>query len=543
MSFKSLYSLSQIRAIEHQAIQKERIPEYELMERAGRAAFDVMRHYFPHAVRIAVVCGGGNNGGDGYVLARLAFQAGLQVQLYSLTDDVKGLNANSTPVSAQQAAQLCLDAGLSIEPFPDASLSSNDVIVDAILGIGARGKLREDIQKAIHVVNQTGCPVLSMDIPSGLEAEQGGILGEPIRASVTVTFIGIKQGMVTGHGPDYCGVIVCKDLDLSCVLKASACSARRKDFSAVNIPARSINSHKGNYGHVVVIGGDEGMGGAVCLAGIAALRTGAGSVSVVTRPEHVAACLARCPELMCHGLEMESLENISSIAAKASICVLGPGMGNTEWSRKCVEMVLKALPSMSLVVDAGAFNYLADFSRDMPVIFENAKLYPSISKRDEARRCRARGVYEEYMSTRGKSQQSTLLKDDGYNWILTPHPGEAGRLLGKSSEAVQQSRFESVRMLQKCFGGVTVLKGAGTIIDDGSAPVTVSAYSLPCMSTAGMGDVLSGVIAGLYAQGSSLFEAAEYGVLLHAHAAEKASLFYHYRSLLASDLFAFLPVG
>ncbi len=264
------------------------------------------------------------------------------------------------------------------------------------------------------------------------------------------------------------------------------------------LPPRPLNSHKGDYGHVLIVGGDIGMGGAACLAAEAALRVGAGLVSVITRSEHIPALLARCPEVMGYGVSeiSQNLPIIANLFKKASICVVGPGTGNSSWSKEALQYIL-AQKNLPCVMDGGALRLLSEMhvSRD--------------------------------------------------NWILTPHPGEAAALLKCSIIEIQEARQESVQAIQKQRNGIVVLKGAGTLVCDGKThPIYENDSHNPAMATAGMGDVLSGVMGGLVAQGCSLWDAASYGVWLHARAGEWAlketSTLGIRRSLLAHELFPYL---
>lgn len=268
------------------------------------------------------------------------------------------------------------------------------------------------------------------------------------------------------------------------------------------LPSRTSMDHKGLFGHVLVIGGDRGMGGSVCLAAEAALRTGAGLVSAITRPEHVSALLTRCPEVMCYGLsDNQDFDTVLlSLFKKATVCVIGPGMSDSSWSNVLLDWFL-AHTSIPMIIDAGAFDWLIK-----------------------------------------KSVVNIRAQD---NWVLTPHPGEAARLLNISTDEIQQDRIVSIQALQKKWGGIIVLKGAGTLIyDAASASIQMSSYQNAAMATAGMGDVLSGIMGALIAQGCSPFHAASQGVWLHAHAAElafqEASKKCPRRVLLASELFSYL---
>lgn len=494
-----LYTISHIRAIEQKAIEQG-LSEYQLMERAGKAALKILLHCYPQTSTLDIICGKGNNGGDGYVLARLAAEKGLQVNIYSLAE------LNELAPTAQEAAKACIMAQkktkkINMQPYSDALIFNSDVIIDAILGTGAKTILKNSlIQKAIHSINQSERPILAIDVPSGLNVNEGSTFGETICANVTVTFIGIKQGMLTGVAPNYCGKLVCDNLNLPLsyydILPVTSTILINHP-----LPSRKPADHKGLYGHVLIIGGDRGMGGAACLAAEAALRAGAGLVTAITRPEHVSALLTRCPEIMCQGVtESMDLNTLLPLLKKATVCVIGPGMTDSDWSTTLLNWLLTQT-SLPVVLDAGALSWLKKNKFRAP-----------------------------------------------QNWVLTPHPGEAGNLLGISAEQIQKARFTNIKALQKKWGGIIVLKGAGTLIYEGfNASIQVCSYHNSAMATAGMGDVLSGIIGSLIAQGYSSSHAACQGVWLHAKAGElasKAKIKKVSRSnLLAHELFPFLGLS
>lgn len=479
----ALYSVAQIRQIEQLAIKTHAIAGAELMARAGVASFHVVKHHFPQIKKIIIVCGKGNNGGDGYVLARLAHEAGINVSLYSLCQ------IEDLPETARIAATHCLQAGLNIQPFVDEIKESADLIVDAILGIGIHGTVRGQALTAIEVLNALDIPVLAIDIPSGLNADTGGVCGQAVKAALTVTFIGVKQGLLTANAPAYCGKLYCDDLNLAFIFDEVDISAYHVDWWRLRhkLLPRARDAHKGNFGHVLIVGGDYGMAGAVRMAGEAAARVGAGLVTVATRLEHIAAVIAMRPELMCYPIA--DSKALLPLLTRANVVVLGPGLGDSAWSQSLLKTVLAS--DLPLVVDASALALLA---------------------RQPQHRDR---------------------------WILTPHPGEAARLLGTSAQYIQADRFANAVALQQKLGGVIVLKGAGTIIQAGNELPSVCVEGNPGMASGGMGDVLSGVIGGFVAQGFDLLTAARMGVCLHAHAGDKAAK-QGERGLLATDLMPYL---
>lgn len=477
----NLYRAAQVREIDRVVIEKFRIPGATLMARAGAAGFDALRHCWPDAKRICVLCGIGNNGGDGFVVARLAHEAGFEVTVYQVGKE------HSLKGDALSAVQATREQGLRSSPFFPQPLDGFDVIVDALLGTGLDREVQGEWQIAIEAINRANTAVLALDIPSGLDADSGRVLGVAVRADVTVTFIGMKQGMLTGQSLDYCGDILFADLQVpSGAYEHQMPSAIRIAYEEVkqHLKPRIRGAHKGFYGHVLVIGGDQGMAGAARMAGESALRSGAGLVSVATRSMHAPMVSAARPELMAHGVESGS--DLRMLMEKATVIAIGPGLGCSTWAQSMLGTAIDV--SMPMVVDADALNLLAE----NPV------------RRD--------------------------------NWILTPHPGEAARLLKTTTADVQANRFEAARKIQQSYGGVCVLKGAGSLIDHGQDPVTLCDAGNPGMASGGMGDVLTGVIAGLLAQGLGLKEAARLGVCIHAVAGDCAATAGE-RGIIASDMY------
>lgn len=471
---RSLYTAAQTRELDRRAIAGG-INGYALMTRAGEAAFQLLRERWPLATRIVVLAGPGNNGGDGYVLARLAWNQHLDVKVLTLGDHEPLTGA------AAEAANEATRARVPEKSWK-GELPEADVYVDALFGTGLNKPLSGDFAAVIAAVNQSGKPVLALDLPSGLQADTGAELGEAVRADATITFIGLKPGLLTGRGPALAGALRFAGLDVphSIYQTAEPVALRQDAADLAALGRRARDAHKGQSGHVLVVGGDHGMAGAVALAAEAALRSGAGLVSVATRPAHLMMLTARRPELMCHGVS--SAADLAALFARADVIVLGPGLGQGEWGTALFGAVLDSC--LPLVVDADALNLLAE--------------------QPESRA----------------------------DWSLTPHPGEASRLLGTTVAAVQADRFAAVRELRRRYGGSVVLKGAGSLVldDDG---LSLCPYGNPGMAAGGMGDVLAGVIGGLRAQ--SVAQPARLGVLAHALAGDAAASGGE-RGLAASDL-------
>ena len=479
-----LYTSAQVRELDRIVIKDFGIPGIELMSRAGNAVFRHLRIKWPDVQSINVFCGSGNNGGDGYIIAGLAKAVGLKVTVYSLADPET--LSETLKDNALIAYQDYIKAKGQVVLFQPDKVEQAEVIVDAIFGTGLSKPIGGIYASAIQYINNSKARVVAVDIPSGLNVDTGGIMGYAVQADCTVTFIGLKQGLYTGGAPDYCGEIVYASLAVpDDVFDKVAANAYRIDKETM--PPRNPCAHKGDFGHVLAIGGDHGYSGAIRLAGEAALRVGAGLVSIATQPSQAAFLNMGRPELMCHGVE--NTGQLQPLLEKASVILVGPGLGQSKWAIELFLAAIKAAKTM--VIDADGLNLLAHV--------------PEQSER----------------------------------WVLTPHPGEAARLLGSKSALIQQDRFDAAARIQAKYGGIVVLKGAGTLVA-GKDGIGISTTGNPGMASGGMGDVLAGAIAGLLAQGLDLQAAAEQGAYLHGMAADRAVEQGGERGLLASDLLPYL---
>lgn len=482
----ALFNVAQIKTIENTAIQAQAVPSIELMIRAGNAVFQQFLVRWPHAIQVTIFCGVGNNAGDGYIAATLAHQTGLEVTVISVgaPEHLKG--------DALTAYQTYRDAEGRVDVFAPEQAIVADVIIDALFGTGLNKPVTGVMAHAVDAINMSDLPVIAIDIPSGLNANTGVVMGCAVAADCTVTFIGLKQGQFTGQAADYCGEIIYDALGVSDAVLQSVTPTTYR-VTRNRLPARYRCSHKGNYGHVLVIGGDHGYCGAARLAGEAALRVGAGLVSIATRHEHAGLLNIGRPELMCHGVE--NADELTRLMNKADVIVVGPGLGRSAWAKELFIAVMNASHAINarlpLVIDADALHFLAQ----------------------------ARLKYPE--------------------WILTPHPGEAAQLLHLSTADIALDRFDAASAIQARYDGIAVLKGSGTLIAS-ERDVAVSNTGNPGMASGGMGDVLGGVIAGLVAQGLSLKDAAQQGVYLHGLAGDKAAESTGERGLLASDMMLYL---
>jgi len=482
-----LFRAAQVRELDRTAIEDFNCPGAELMESAGRAAFEEMCRRWPLCKKIVVLCGVGNNAGDGFVLARLAQQAGMAVKVYSVAsvDRLRG--------DAKTMADKLSDLDLPIEAWDDQELDDYEVIVDAILGTGFTGELRGAFAAAVAAINRQvdNCQIIALDIPSGLDADTGHAASGAVIADVTVTFIGRKQGLYSGDAGNYCGDIVFSDLQVPPqTYDFEVASAQLLDSSIYRyLPRRLPTSHKGQHGHVVIVGGNKPYIGALRLAAEAALRCGAGKVSVVTRDAHAALLSAQRPEIMAWGVEDAS--QLSNLLTKATSIVIGPGLGQDHWAKQMWQAMSDC--QQPIVVDADALALLR--------------------------------------------LQAPAYQDK--NLLLTPHPGEAAALLGCGNDVIQADRFQAMDNLYEQYPHTLVLKGHGSLVrgDDGITWVCPTGNA--GMAVGGMGDVLSGVIGALLAQGVEMSIAARLGVYLHGHAGDLAAG-QGQLGLLASDLFPYI---
>ncbi|CAI8916523.1 ADP-dependent (S)-NAD(P)H-hydrate dehydratase / NAD(P)H-hydrate epimerase [Pseudomonas sp. IT-P12] len=473
----ALYSAAQVRAVDARLIAAG-TPGFELMQRAARATWRALVRHWPTANELTVVAGHGNNAGDGYLVAVLARRAGWTVRVLAVGDPQR-LQGDARLAHAEARTE-----GVVIQAW-GAQSELRGVVLDALLGTGLTGEVREPYASVIGAINASALPVAAVDIPSGLCADTGRVLGVAVRADLTVTFIGLKLGLFTGDAADVVGEWVFNDLQAAPgAFDGIGISALR--LTADNLPrpaSRAPTAHKGQFGHVLLMGGDRGFGGAILLSAQSALRSGAGMVSLATRSEHVPAALARLPEAMVLGIS--SANQLMGLLQKVSVLVVGPGLGQSSWGRSLLSAAADA--ALPQVWDADALNLLADEHVSLP------------------RDC-----------------------------VMTPHPGEAARLLGISTAQVQADRPGAAHALSKKYTAVVILKGAGSLIASPDGRLALCHQGHPAMATAGLGDVLAGLVGALLAQGMNAFDAACLAVWLHANAGAQQGK--SGRGLAASDL-------
>jgi NAD(P)H-hydrate epimerase len=476
----NIYSIASVREIDRRAIEENDLSGYTLMQRAAAAAVQVARQQYPDAKRWQIICGPGNNGGDGYVVARLAAHDGIVASVVTLVDP------DSLSGDAATAYQDFAAEGGIVMPWAGELDAEADLLVDALLGSGLQRDVSGDYAVAVRAINEHPGVVQALDIATGINGDTGAVMGSAVKANITTTFVGLKAGLFLGEGPNFCGEISFADLDIpdACHAGLAALFTRIDErLLRALLPPRPRAAHKGDFGHVLVIGGGPGMAGAARLCGEAALRGGAGRVSIATHPEHAALITASRPELMCHGVA--DADSLAVLMRKADVLAFGPGLGQSEWAEQLFRVVAES--ELPAVWDADGLNWLAS----APNVVENR--------------------------------------------IITPHPGEAATLLSMSTSEIQSDRPSAVAALAERYGGIAVLKGAGTLVSSGDGLPFISTSGNPGMAAPGMGDVLTGVIAAFVSQGLSLQDAALAGVESHARAGDLAAAAGE-RGMLAGDL-------
>ncbi|WP_319558490.1 NAD(P)H-hydrate dehydratase [Thiomicrorhabdus sp.] len=458
----ALFNAQQSKEIDLRIID-EGEPGLKLMKRAAWHLFATVQSHYPHAQKLLVLCGTGNNGGDGLACAQFALLAGLDVSVFlsnenmhgdalSCLNELKALNADIRPLN-------------DLEVFSQ-ELGKTDLLIDALFGIGLNRPLNQASVQLIETVNTSPCPVISADLPSGLDADSGKHFGCAIKAEHTCTFLTRKVGLYTHLGPDFCGQIHYFDLhaNLPQHISPVAYSHELNEWQPL-IPTLSADNHKGRMGHVLLVGGHRNMMGAIQLSASACLHSGAGLTKIISDTQHLIPLTQQQPELMCYPPEA-----LSEQLRQSDLLALGPGLGLDDWSGQLYQTCSQN--NLPKVFDADALKWLAK----TPVF---------------------------------NPQQ-----------ILTPHPGEAAVLLDSDSRRIQQDRVGAIKAIQKKYGGVVILKGKGSLIYDGNR-LELCPLGNPGMAVGGMGDVLTGVVAALWARGMTPFEAACTAVYIHAAAADE----------------------
>jgi NAD(P)H-hydrate epimerase len=504
-----LVTAAEMRELDRRAIEEVGIPSLVLMENAGRSTYQILRREFPDPDgEVAVLAGRGNNGGDGFVVARYLAQAGEPVAVFLLgrRDQVRGDARVNLDILAHHGLEVIeVSEESQLNPVVHR-LARAGLIVDALLGTGLDKPVQGLLAALIDKVNHLRPPVLAVDIPTGLSADTGAVLGAAMQAEVTVTYGWPKIGQILDPGRDYVGRLWRVDLGIPPELadQAPLELAEAREMREL-IPPRPFGSHKGTFGHLFVLAGSEGKTGAAALASLGGLRAGAGLVTLgiaaslndimeVKLTEAMTLPLPEAPGVRALGLK--ALEPILAFAEGCDALALGPGLGTHPETQELVRRLVRQLPQ-PLVVDADGVNAIAG---------DAACLTGAAGPR-----------------------------------LLTPHPGEMARLLGASTPEVQGRRLEVGRETAAKYRAVVVLKGAQTLVAAPDGRVSLNPTGNPALASGGSGDVLTGLIGGFLAQKLSSWDAARLGVYLHGLSADYFAAQYGPRSLVAGDLIELFP--
>ncbi|MGH7307518.1 MAG: NAD(P)H-hydrate dehydratase [Candidatus Rokuibacteriota bacterium] len=505
-----VFTAEEMRRLDRRAISELGLSGAVLMENAGRAAGRSILAAAPalglgRGGRVAVVCGKGGNGGDGFVVARWLKSRGIRpaVWLTCSPGEIAGdaaLKLTALRRSGLRANPLRNEAGLVDD------LRSADLVIDALLGTGARGTPEGPLARAIEAINAAGRPVVALDVPSGLPADGGPPPGPAIRAALTVTFAGLKRGLVTGPGLDFTGRVEVVDIGIPAadVRRGVTTFLIEADDVAGHLPPRSRTAHKGTLGHLLIVAGSLGKTGAAALAAGGALRSGVGLVTVGTGASQqpvlagllVEAMTAALPETAAGSVALKAADAIADLAASRDAMAIGPGVGLDADTQALAREVVRTL-DRPLVVDADALTALAGHLDLLDVA--------------PAARC------------------------------LTPHPGELARLLGTTAVEVERDRVGVARRLATEHRVHVVLKGGGTVIATPTGEVYISPSGNPGMATGGTGDVLTGMVGAFLARGLPPTAALQTAVYLHGRAGDLAAARLGQEGLIASDVIAALP--
>lgn len=508
-----LLTAAQMREHDRQAIEEIGLPGALLMENAGRAAAAVLQQRFADCFPgpVLVLAGKGNNGGDGYVLARTLQAAGWQLRTLVLAtaDAISGDAALHLQALARCGGEVQFVAEESALETHLARQTGVRVVVDALLGTGLTSAVQGLYARAIDWLNAGGAPILALDIPSGVDASSGQILGRAVRATVTVSFAAAKLGQLLYPGASCCGNLEVVDIGLPPAPPLPAAERHSlvdAQLAAALLPSRPVTGHKGTFGHLLVVGGCRGKSGALALSAAGGLRSGAGlitaagpaSLQPVLAQQLLEVMTAPLAEVDGH-LSLQALPALQQLWQDKASLALGPGLGESAEARALARRLLVDCP-LPLVLDADGLNAL-------------------------------------------QGQPELLLQRSGRATVLTPHPGEMARLCGLSIAEVEADRIGAARSFADRHQVVLVLKGARSLIATPEGEIFVNSSGNPGLASGGSGDVLTGLIGGLLAQGLTATAAAVLGVYLHGLAAERLSRQQGEAGLAASDLARELPAA
>lgn len=501
----------EMRVLDRLAMDTYGLPGVVLMENAGAQVARILWQEFPdlRARRVAVLCGRGNNGGDGFVIARYLHNVGVPVQVFIMgeVENIRG--------EARTHLEMLTHVGVAPQAVstPEAvqavgaQLADYDILIDALLGTGLKAEVRGMFQQIIAAMNASGRPIVAVDIPSGLSADVGTPLGEHVRANLTVTMALPKRGLLLYPAAEHVGRLVVVDIGFPAAVReheSVRCHVLEPHTIASQLSGRAADTHKGTYGHLLIMAGGLGKTGAGVLASLAALRSGAGLVSLALPHSLNAAMEAKLTEVMTIPLPEAEEGVLGAEAAKRvtewlrgkSALILGPGIGTHPETVRCVHEVLHQV-RVPIVLDADGLNALA-------------------------------------LDPQSPGEIHAPL-------ILTPHPGELARLRHTTTAKIQADRLTAARETAQAYHAVVVLKGAHTIVAEPEGTLYINLTGNPGMATAGSGDVLSGVIGALLGQGYAPSMAARIAVHIHGLAGDLAAAASGERSLIAGDLVDMLP--
>lgn len=482
-----LVTAAQMKAIDSRAIHQWQIPELILMENAGLAVVGVLKEKFPdlRERNVTIVAGSGNNGGDGLVIARHLYNMGVAVKVFLLAEKEYTESARiNLQILEKMAVKLYrIDNENSLHLFK-ATLNYTDIVIDAILGTGVNRPVSDTVAQVLGIINKRSCYKVAVDLPTGLNADSGEIWGSVLQADYTLTLALPKRGLLQNEGLWASGEVICVDIGIPQAVvdeENVGCTLLDEQYLHTVLRPRERDSHKGRYGHLLTIGGSLGMSGSIALANNGALRSGAGVVSCAVPEKIYLPVAVQAPEVMVHPLSdggtghlhKEGMAQLKSLLAGKDAVVIGPGLGHEPGMEELLAEVVQSV-TCPLIIDADGLNLLVG-----------------------------------HLDILDKADKPI---------ILTPHPGEMARLTGMTTEQIQSSRLTIAQDFARAHQAWVILKGAYTVIASPEGELWVNQMDSPALAMAGSGDVLSGILGALAAQGYTLAEVCTAAVNLHGQA-------------------------